>query len=115
MEVSPHALDVPDIDSNIGLMHTLFTLEDLRGLSVAEVDGEVCLILDKSSKAYSDMNKMLHAWLEQAKKLEAGEITKEEYDQWRYKYPELDTTQQWVKVPSQELSDWLLSDLKDKN
>lgn len=115
LEVSPHALDVPDIDSNIGLMHTLFTLEDLRGLSVDEVDGEVCLKLDKSSKTYSEMSKMLHAWLEQAKKLEAGEITKEEYDTWRYRYPEFDTTQRWVKVPSQELTDWLFSDLKDEN
>ena len=26
-EVSPHALAVPDIDSYVGLMHTLFTLE----------------------------------------------------------------------------------------
>ena len=115
LEVSPYALDVPDIDSNIGLMHTLFTLEDLRGLSVAEVDGEVCLKLDKSKgKVYHEMSQMLFAWLEQAKKLDAGEITKEEYDQWRYRYPEFDTTQRWVKVPSQELTDWLFSDLKDE-
>lgn len=113
--VSPHALDVPDIDSNIGLMHTLFTLEDLRGLRVTEVDGEVCIKLDKTNgKAYDEMSQMLFAWLEQAKKLEAGEITKEEYDQWRYRYPEFDTTQRWVKVPSQELTDWLFSDLKDE-
>ena len=26
LDVSPHALDVPDIDSYVGLMHTLFTL-----------------------------------------------------------------------------------------
>lgn len=37
-EVSPQALDVPDIDSYIGLMHTLFTLEDLYGLTVSEAD-----------------------------------------------------------------------------
>ena len=115
LDVSPHALDVPDIDSNIGLMHTLFTLEDLRGLRVTEVDGEVCIKLDKSTgKTYDEMSQMLFAWLEQAKKLDAGEITKEEYDQWRYRYPEFDTTQRWVKVPSQELTDWLFSDLKDK-
>ena len=46
--------------------------------------------------------------------LHGGEITKEEYNQWRYRYPEFDTTQRWVKVPSQELTDWLFSDLKDK-
>lgn len=115
LDVSPHALDIPDIDSNIGLMHTLFTLEDLRGLRVTEVDGEVCIKLDKSNgKTYQEMSQMLFAWLEQAKKLESGEITKEEYDQWRYRYPEFDTTQRWAKIPSQELTDWLFSDLKDK-
>lgn len=48
LDVSPHALDVPDVDSNIGLMHTLFTLEDLRAFKICEVDGEVCIKLDKS-------------------------------------------------------------------
>lgn len=32
--VSPHALDVPDIDSFVGLMHTLFALEDMYGLGL---------------------------------------------------------------------------------
>ena len=42
------------------------------------------------------------------------EITKEEYDRWRYRYPELDTSGQWHKImPSQELSDLLLADLKE--
>lgn len=114
LNVRPQALAVPDIDSDIGLMHTLFTLEDLRGLNVAEVDGVLCLRLDKSHKAYLGMSQMLSAWLEQAKKLDAGEITKEEYDQWRYRYPEFDTTQRWAKVPSQELSDYFVETLKDK-
>ncbi|MCI8371637.1 MAG: hypothetical protein HFI75_04440 [Lachnospiraceae bacterium] len=45
------------------------------------------------------------AWQEQAAKLERGEITKEEYDQWRYKYLELDTSKHWAKVPSQAVID----------
>ncbi len=115
LEVSPHALDVPDIDSDIGLMHTLFALEDLRGLQIAEIDGEVCLRLDKSEgRIYDEMLKMLTIWHEQAAKLEGGEITKEEYDQWRYRYPEFDTSQRWAKVPSQELSDYFVKNLKDK-
>jgi len=115
LDVSPKALDVPDIDSDIGLMHTLFTLEDLRGLRVGEIDGELCLRLDKSKgMTYIGMFEMLSAWLEQAKKLEAGEITKEQYDQWRYNYPKFDTSQIWAKVPSQELSDYLTDTLKEK-
>ena len=112
LDVSPHALDVPDIDSNIGLMHTLFALEDLRGLKIGEIDGELCLQLDKSrGMAYVGMFEMLSAWMEQAKKLEAEEITKEEYDQWRYRYPEFDTAQKWVKPPTQKLSDALIEEL----
>jgi len=38
--VSPQALAVPDIDSYIGLMHTLFTLEDRYGLTIDEADGD---------------------------------------------------------------------------
>lgn len=58
------------------------------------------------------MIKMLTAWREQAAKLEAGKITKEEYDRWRYHYPAFDATQRWAKVPSQALSDMLIEGLK---
>ena len=45
---------------------------------------------------------MLCAWGEQAAKLKSGEISKEDYDRWRYRYPEFDTTGHWHKVvPSQ--------------
>ena len=88
LDVSPQALDVPDIDSYIGLMHTLFTLEDLYGLHIDEIDGELCLRLDKAKgTTYLSMFDMFHAWQEQAEKLKSGEITQEEYDQWRYNYP----------------------------
>ena len=113
-DVSTHALTVPDIDTYIGLMHTFFALEDMYGLKIDEMDGEVVLRLDKSDySTYSSMNKMLRTWLAEAKKLENGENTKEEYDDWRYKYPELDTHQIWAKVPSQELFDMLEKELKN--
>ena len=98
-DVSPRAIDVPDIDSYLGLMHTLFALEDMYGLKIGEIDGEVCLRLDKSTgSTYSTMFDMFHAWQEQAARLERGEIKKNEYDQWRYNYPALDTSGQWHKV-----------------
>ena len=49
LDVSPRAITVPEIDSYIGLMHTLFALEDMYGLKIGEIDGEVCLRLDKST------------------------------------------------------------------
>ena len=109
------ALDRPDIDSYIGLMHTLFALEDMYGLKIGEIDGEVCLRLDKSRGSdFRNLFDMLTSWQTQAARLEAGEITKEEYDQWRYRYPELDSKPGWVKVtPSQNLSDMLVESLKE--
>ena len=115
MDVSPHALDVPDIDSYIGLMHTLFTLEDLYGLTVSEADGEICLKVDTSKdKDAHELRKMLYAWKEQADKLSSEEISKDKYDQWRYHYPKFDTAQVWAKVPSQEFSDALVEMFKDQ-
>lgn len=115
LDVSPQALSIPDIDSDIGLMHMLFALEDIRGLTIGEIDGEVCLRLDKSKgQTYLYMLDMFSAWAEQAKKLAAGEITQEEYDKWRYYYPKYDTTQRWAPVPSQKLSDTLVEAFKDK-
>lgn len=110
LDVSPQALSVPDIDSYIGLMHTLFTLEDIYGLTVSEADGEVCLKVNKDA---AELLKMLCAWKEQADKLSSEEISREEYDRWRYYYPKYDTTQLWAKVPSQELSDALVDAFKD--
>ena len=117
LDVSPRAITVPEIDSYIGLMHTLFALEDMYGLKIGKIDGEVCLRLDKSiGSTYSTMFDMFHAWQEQAARLERGEITKEEYDQWRYKYPELDTSNHCKKViPSQALSDFITDALKGES
>ena len=69
-------------------MHTLFAIEDLYGLYADEIDGELCLRLDKTKgTTYLSMFDMIHAWQEQTAKLKAGEITKEEYNRWRYTYP----------------------------
>ena len=46
LDVSPKAITVPDIDSLDGLMHTLFTLEDRKLLSIREYEGLVCLRAD---------------------------------------------------------------------
>lgn len=109
LDVSPHALTVPDIDSYVGLMHTLFTLEDNYGLTISESDGDVCLRIDRSKGKDADrLHEMLYTWRQAAAMLEKGEISKEDYDKWRYHYPEFDTAQRWVKVPSQELNDLLV-------
>lgn len=115
LDVAPEALNVPDIDSYIGLAHTFFALEDIYGITVSEADGELCLKVnaDKGKDA-AEIIRMLTAWKEQKAKLDAGEIDKDTYDQWRYHYPKFDTTGGWVKVPSGELNDVMLDTFKDR-
>lgn len=55
---------------------------------------------------------MLMSWAMQAEKFRNGEITKEQYDQWRYTYPRMDKSQHFVKVIPQELSDALVKGLE---
>lgn len=113
--VSPRAINVPNIDSYLGLMHTLFALEDMYGIKIGEIDGELCLRLNREHKEYQHLFEPFHAWQQMATKLEDGEISQEEYDNWRYNYPELDTSQIRAKVPSQELSDELIKALEKEN
>ena len=83
------ALTIPDIDNYNGLMHALFTLEDLYGLKITELDGKVCLHLDKGMGTNClTMFGMFTAWKKQAQKLKKDEISKAEYDNRRYTHPE---------------------------
>lgn len=88
LDVDTRALNVPDIDTDIGLAHTLFTLEDTCGLTICKEDGVVFLRANvrQGNRAFLLYDLML-AWNEQHEKLLSGEITLEEYDHWRYHYP----------------------------
>ena len=113
LDVSPQALTVPDIDSLIGLAHTLFALEDIYGLKVRGETNGVYLQVEPNGCNSEELLAILEAWREQAAKLEAGEITREDYDRWRYCYPKFDTSQQWGKMPSQALNDALIEAFKN--
>ena len=115
LDVSPLALNVPDIDSRVGIMHTLFALEDRYGLTIEIRDGEMLFRIDpRRSKEAAELSEQASAWAVVAEKYRAGEITKDEYDRWRYYYPQYDDTQITAKVPSQELSDALVKAFKKK-
>ena len=89
--VSTMALNIPDIDSELGLMHTLFALEDIYGFKIDKLDDELCIRLDKSrGKSYISLFERFTAWQKESEKYRNGKISKEEYDRWRYTYPEIE-------------------------
>lgn len=116
LDVSPHALSVPDIDSYVGLMHTLFTLEDNYGLKISKMDGEVCLKVDmQTDEDAARLYEMLCSWQKVVAMLEAGKISKEDYDKWRYQYPEFDIPgHSKSRIPYQKRIDKQRMDLEMK-
>ena len=113
--VSPLALSVPDIDSYLGLMHTLFTLEDRYGLTVETGENGVSLRVDpRKGKDAAELSEILNAWAEQSEKYHNGDINRDEYDKWRYNYPKYDENSGYVKVPSQEFSDVMTEAFKNR-
>ena len=112
--VDPLALTVPDIDSLFGVMHTFFALEDRYDLR-AEYDGSKGIIKIVPGYNYiisEDLAELVDSWAKQAEKYRAGEITKEEYNNWRYTFPSSDPTASSLIVSPEELCDMSSGQLK---
>ncbi len=92
LQVSPKALSVPDIDTYKGILHTFFALEDMYGFKISTNSDELTISLDMDNPAYDSLNELFSHWQREAIALANGEISKEEYDNWRYNYPESEAT-----------------------
>lgn len=68
----------------------------------------------RKGKDAARISELVCAWAAFAEKYRAGEINRDDYDKWRYYYPQYDDTQITAKVPSQELSDAMVKALKNK-
>ncbi|MBQ3416956.1 MAG: helix-turn-helix transcriptional regulator [Ruminococcus sp.] len=75
LDVSPDALAVPDLDSIAGVMHTLFIIEDLYRFRFVLIDSES-----------AELNNALKEWQRKFESYSKGEISKEQYDNWRYHF-----------------------------
>ena len=62
LHVNPHAISSVDYGTYIGLMYTLFDLEDTYGLHVDEIDGELCIRLNRQRPDYVDLLEMMEDW-----------------------------------------------------
>ena len=87
--VSIYAISDPNLENYYGMMHALFYLEDEYSIIPKEIDGQVYLAVENKNAASSSISEMLSSWNSEFEKLKSGEITKEEYDMWRYSYPRI--------------------------
>lgn len=87
--VSIYAISDPNLENYYGMMHALFYLEDEYSIVPKEIDGQVYLSVENKNAASASVSEMLRSWNSEFEKLKSGEITKEEYDMWRYSYPRI--------------------------
>ena len=81
LHVAPESLfDVP------AAMELIFRIDEEFGLKPKEIDGEVVLAIDPSSKKAPKLVQALKAWLAQIDSEKSGEITAEQLAEWKAKF-----------------------------
>ena len=84
-------------------------------MTVEKTENGVSMRVDsRKGKDAAELSEMLNAWAKQAEKYHNGDISREDYDKWRYNYPKYDETSGFVKVPSQNFSGALIEAFKDR-
>ena len=93
-------------------MHTFFALKDEYGFKIStDKNGLPCITLDEEHQAYDQIVPMLFAWLTQYSKFKQGELSRDEYDNWRYNYPNIEPTTGFVRNAISEDLDAGLQDV----
>ena len=87
LHVNPHAISSVDYGTYIGLMYTLFDLEDTYGLHVDEIDGELCIRLNRQRPDYVDLLEMMEDWYAAWKHDQDDPSSLDEYTDWKLNYP----------------------------
>lgn len=87
LNISPQALTIPSLATTTSLMHLLFAIEDIYGLTIECRDGLLCLKPGYTGTIMgNNLISCLEEWYEKRVDLLRGRITREEYDDWRYNY-----------------------------
>lgn len=84
LDVSPLALRDYRIGSARDLMGLMLQLEETFGI-VPDKDGK-CLVLDHTSKNAQKLAQSIQGWADVRRQLDAGEMTQEEYEDWKAKF-----------------------------
>lgn len=90
--ISLSALQIPDISNWVKRMHLFFAMEDKYGAKIRKIDGEYYLRIEAPDTEEAGItgvrNAILQEWVDKYSALQQGEISKAEYDKWRYNYPQ---------------------------
>lgn len=84
--VRPEAITDYHIASDRDIIEALFRIEELTGMKPVETPDGVVLAPGKKPKESHDITYALIDWSSMHEKLDAGEISQDEYDEWKLTY-----------------------------
>lgn len=85
--VSVFAISEPNLNSELGVMHALFELEENYNLKIVEDGGAYYLQAAPKKRGQASIADLIIEWGETNKKYQTGEMTKEEYAHWKNTFP----------------------------
>ena len=87
LHVHPSAISNQNANAYINLMYNLFDMENTFGIHIDQIDGELCLRMDRSHKEYVSVFGMMLEWYEAWKKDQEDESDLDGYLEWKLGYP----------------------------
>lgn len=87
LHVHPSAISNQNANAYINLMYNLFDMENTFGIHIDQIDGELCLRMDRMNKQYVTVYDHLLEWYEEWKKGGTGFEAGTMYEEWKLNYP----------------------------
>ena len=87
LHVHPSSISNQNGDAYINLMYNLFDIENTFGIHIDQIDGELCLRLDRMHKEYVSVYGLLLEWYEEWKKGQTSFDAGNMYEEWKLTYP----------------------------
>lgn len=85
LKVRPEYLSAPEFKRGLEFTYALLENDDMQGYTVTEINGHPAIVANAKS-AGSSFAKLLSEWNDMKAKVEAREITSEEYAEWKRTY-----------------------------
>lgn len=87
LHVKPSAISNTNSNAYINLMYNLFDMENTFGIHIDQIDGELCLRLDRTHRDYVRIFDMMLEWYEERKKGGTSFDAGNAYEEWKLNYP----------------------------
>ena len=88
LNVNPHSLEDLELNTDMGLMYTLFELENTWGFHITHLGGNnYGLVLDKEDKRSNHVNSLLADWSNAYESFENNPSSLTDYAEWKLNYP----------------------------